>query len=358
MKNSNRGVVSRWTLALGIAVIVLGVACSADRAVFADKDGSEAAASEVLAKVGEAEISRAELEEMLAGDLERIEQEYKKSRYELMERGLENMIVEKLLETEAASRDISVEDLFSVEIEDKLETVSDEQVDAFYEAQRARIQQPKEQVAEQIRQYLRQQQAQQAQQELLDGLRAKYEVASFLEPMRVEVAAGVGPTRGPADAPVTIVEFSDFQCPFCSRVIPTLDRVIEEYGDKVQLIFRQFPLRNIHPEAQKAAEASLCADDQGKFWEMHDLMFADQGGLSIDKLKEKAGELELDLVVFGECLDSDKYAEQVEADLQAGSGAGVSGTPALFINGRFLSGAQPYDVIAKVIDDELSRHGD
>jgi protein-disulfide isomerase len=253
---------------------------------------------------------------------------------------------------------MSVDDMFSAEIEDKLSEVTDEQVDQFYEAQKARIQQPKEEVAEQIRQYLSGQQAQQAQQALIGSLREKYEVSSFLEPMRTEVAAGDGPAQGPADAPVTIVEFSDFQCPFCSRVIPTLERVTEEYGEKVRLVFRQFPLHRIHPEAQKAAEASFCADDQGKFWEMHDAMFADQGGLAVDKLKEKAAALELDEAAFAECLASDKYADRVDADLQAGTAAGVSGTPALFINGRFLSGAQPFDEIAKVIDDELKRLGE
>jgi protein-disulfide isomerase len=338
--------------------MVFAVACSADRAVFAEKEGEEEAGSDVLAQVGEIEISRSDLEEALSADLDRIDQEYKKNRHELMEQGLENLIIEKLIETEAASRDMSVEDLFAVEIENKLSEVTDEQVDQFYESQKARIQQPKEQVGEQIREYLSGQQAQQAQQALISSLREKYEVSSFLEPMRTEVAAGDGPSQGPADAPVTIVEFSDFQCPFCSRVIPTLERVTEEYGEKVRLVFRQFPLHRIHPDAQKAAEASFCADDQGKFWEMHDAMFADQGGLAVDKLKEKAGALELDEAAFAECLDSDKYADRVDADLQAGTAAGVSGTPALFINGRFLSGAQPFDEIAKVIDDELKRQGE
>ena len=158
---------------------------------------------------------------------------------------------------------------------------------------------------------------------------------------------------GPIDAPVTIVEFSDFQCPFCSRVIPTLKQIEESYGDKVRLVFRQFPLHRLHPQAQKAAEASLCADDQGKFWEMHDAMFADQRGLAVDSLKAKAAELELDTATFDECLDSGKYAERIETDLAEGAAVGVTGTPAMFINGRFLSGAVPYEQIAAVIDQEL-----
>jgi protein-disulfide isomerase len=342
-----------------LAATVFALACTAaDRAVFADKDGGEENGSNVLARVGDVEISKAELDEILAADLDRLEQDYEKNRHQLVEQGLENLIVEKLLEVEAASRDISVDDLFAAEIESKIAEITDEQVDAFYEAQKARIPQPKEQVVDQIRQYLRNQQAQPLQQSLVSGLRDKYAVTSFLEPMRTRVDTGDGPSSGPADAPVTIVEFSDFQCPFCSRVIPTLKRVEEEYGDKVRLVFRQFPLHRLHPQAQKAAEASLCAEDQGKFWEMHDAMFADQAGLAVDKLKEKAALLGLSMDAFNDCLDSDRYADRVDADLKAGADAGVSGTPALFINGRFLSGAQPYDEIAKIIDDELSRLGE
>jgi protein-disulfide isomerase len=356
MSSDSKRVLRRWILAAGLAAAgLVGVWVVTGDAVRAEKEGEEEAVPEILAKVGEVEIARAELEELLAGDLDRLEQEFKKNRHQLMEQGLENLIVEKLVEVEAESREISVDELIDEEIESKLDEVTEEQVDAFYEAQKARIQQPKEDVVDQIRQYLVGQQAQQAQQAFITGLREKYEVKSYLEPMRVEVEVAGSPSRGPVDAPVTLIEFSDFQCPFCSRVIPTLKRIEEAYGDKVRLVFRQFPLHRLHPDAQKAAEASLCANDQEKFWEMHDAMFADQGGLAVDKLKEKAANLGLDVEAFSECLDSDQYADRVNADLQAGSAVGVTGTPAIFINGRFLSGAQPYEEIAKVIDDELSR---
>ena len=356
MVSDSKSVFRRWILAAGLAAAALvGVWVVSGDALLAEKESEEEAAPEIMATVGEVEIGRAELEELLAGDLNRLEKEFEKNRHQLLEQGLENLIVEKLVEVEAESRGISVDDLINEEIESKLDEVSEEQVDAFYEAQKGRIQQPKEDVAEQIKEYLVGQQAQQVQQAFITGLREKYEVRSFLEPIRAEVEVAGSPSRGPADAPVTIIEFSDFQCPFCSRVIPTLERVEETYGDKVRLVFRQFPLRQLHPEAQKAAEASLCANDQEKFWEMHDAMFADQGGLAVDKLKEKAATLGLDVEAFSECLDSDRHADRVIADLQAGAALGVTGTPAIFINGRFLSGAQPFEEIAKVIDDELSR---
>ncbi|MBT8462850.1 MAG: thioredoxin domain-containing protein, partial [Gemmatimonadetes bacterium] len=141
------------------------------------------------------------------------------------------------------------------------------------------------------------------------------------------------------------------------RVLPTLEQVEEAYGDQVRIVYRQFPLNGIHPNAQLAAEASLCADAQGKFWEMHDAIFEVRGKASADELKTIAAELGLDTGVFDGCLDSREFQSRVAEDLEAGRQAGVTGTPALFINGRFLSGAQPFSVVSRVIDDELTRVG-
>jgi protein-disulfide isomerase len=172
----------------------------------------------------------------------------------------------------------------------------------------------------------------------------------------VEVAAEGEPAKGPADAPVTIVEFSDFECPYCSRVVPTLDRVKEEYGDRVRLVFKQYPLPN-HANAQKAAEASLCAHDQGEFWAMHDAMFADQRNLGPDGLAAMAEEIGLEMEAFRQCLSSGKYEAAVKEDLDDGLAVGVSGTPAMFVNGRMISGAVPYEEIAQVVDEELEESG-
>jgi len=231
------------------------------------------------------------------------------------------------------------------------------EIDRFYEQRKDQIPQSKEEVAPQIRRYLEQTRKQGLFAKMVDELRAEHEPEILLDPMRIEVSEADSPAKGPESAPVTIVEFSDFQCPFCSKIIPTLDRVTKDYADTVRLVFRQFPLHSLHPEAQKAAEASLCAHEQGEFWAMHDAMFEDQEALGLADLKATAKTLGLDSTTFDDCLDSGKHADQVEADLEAGLAAGVSGTPALFINGRFLSGAQAYDEIAKVIDDELLRAG-
>lgn len=333
--------VSDWKRIAG--VLLLTAACAAPMPA---EDG------DVLATVGEREITRAEVEEVVAGELLKVKQQ----EFDILQQGVDSLVEQALLELEAEARGVTPQELMSNELAARATEVTDADVDAFYEENKARINQPKDQIAERVRQFLIQQRNGEARLALLSELRDKYDVSLKLEPIRIEVAA-TGPALGPESAPVTVVEFSDFQCPYCARVVPTLKQLTEEYGDKVRLVFRQFPLHSIHPNAQKAAEASLCADEQGKFWAMHDLMFAEQQQLAVEQLKEKAGRLELDQEAFDECLDSSRFAEQVTQDLRAGSDAGVSGTPAMFVNGRFLNGAQPYEAIAAVVDQELERAG-
>ena len=161
---------------------------------------------------------------------------------------------------------------------------------------------------------------------------------------------------GNRHALVTLVEFSDFQCPYCGREYPVVERVMKEYEGKVRLVFRHYPLE-MHPFAQKAAEAAACAQDQGKFWELHDKMFTNQSKLAVDDLKGYAKAVGMDASKFDKCLDSGEKKALVDDDMKAGSAAGVSGTPAFFINGVFVNGAQPYDQMKQTIDRELSRKG-
>ena len=174
------------------------------------------------------------------------------------------------------------------------------------------------------------------------------------EPPRVAVEPA-GPSIGPADAPVTIVEFSDFECPFCAALQPTLERVKAEYAGRMRLVFRHFPLTGIHPNAWRAAEAAACAGEQGRFWDLHALMFSEQAALSAGDLREKAARLGMDTAAFGACLDDRRYHDAVHADVDAGIEAGVEGTPTLFINGRPVVGVVPFDELAALIDDELRR---
>lgn len=164
-----------------------------------------------------------------------------------------------------------------------------------------------------------------------------------------------GPANGPADAPVTIVEFGDFECPHCGGLFPTLQTIRKNYGNQVRLVFRQFPSARIHPHSRKAAEASLCAHDQKRFWEYHDSLFGNQEDLAVDALKRRAVELGLDTATFNSCLDSGKKAAVVDDDMDAGEEAGVFTTPTMIINGRVLEGNHPYAMIERVIKFELNR---
>jgi len=161
--------------------------------------------------------------------------------------------------------------------------------------------------------------------------------------------------KGPGNAAVNIVEFADFECPYCGALFSTLKKIESDYKDKLNVVYYQFPLVSIHPHAQKAAEASLCANEQGKFWQIHDEMFNDQQNLSVDELKKKAAKLGMDSEKFNACLDADKYFADIRKDVVEGSKNGISGTPAMFINGRLLVGNQSYGDIQKIIEDELRR---
>ena len=304
--------------------------------------------------VAEVEAKAADRLEQLDLQRQQMEMRFNQERQNTLIQVVGEMVEERLLALEATAAGKSAEELLAENV--KGGEVTDADVDAFYaqlQQQRPQGLPAKDAIAAQIRTHLQGQKAQEARETYLDSLRTKYKVETFLTEARTEVAAE-GPAKGPATAPVTIVEFSDFECPFCARVVPTLDQVKEKYGDQVRIVFRQYPL-DMHPNAAKAAEASLCADEQGKFWEMHDAMFADQKKLAVADLKATAGTLGLDAAAFGSCLDSGKHAPRVKADMKAGTLAGVSGTPALFVNGRFLNGAVPFETIAEVIDEELAR---
>ncbi len=164
-------------------------------------------------------------------------------------------------------------------------------------------------------------------------------------------------TMGSEDAPVVIVEWSDFQCPFCSRfALETAPSIKQNYVDtgKVLFVYKHFPLDSIHPMATPAALASECAAEQGKFWEYHDKVFENMASLSTANLKKWAGDLGLNTATFNSCLDSQKYADKVKADLQEGLAAGIRGTPGFLVNGELVSGAQPYSVFQQIIEAQLN----
>lgn len=192
------------------------------------------------------------------------------------------------------------------------------------------------------------------EKEFLQGfLNAVPRVETSPTPTRVEVDRDRGFSRGPKDAPVAIVQFSDYQCPYCRTVLGTLNEVMTRFPGKVKWVFRDFPIQSIHPTAEKAHEAARCAAVEGKFWEYHDLLFERSPRHSLEELKQYAQELKLAPEAFADCLDLGKYKTEVARDVQDGIRLGVSGTPTFYINGWVLTGNQPFTVFEKLIEREL-----
>jgi predicted DsbA family dithiol-disulfide isomerase/Skp family chaperone for outer membrane proteins len=307
-------------------------------------------------------ITDEQVQKGASSELQRLEQKknqfltgMERDKKKAVEDALNEIVNEKLLTAEAKKRGIPIDELIKAEVQEKTPIPSEEAIRQFYDANKTRINGTFIETALQIRNYLMDEDRDRVFAALLSKLRRDYGFRSLIEPDRTTIATQGHPSKGPANAPITIAEFSDFECPFCSGLLPTLKALEETYKDKIRIVYRQFPLNNIHPRAQKAAEASLCANEQGKFWQLHDAMFADQQRLTVEDLKSKAAALSMNAETFGTCLDSGKHAAAVRDSIVEGSKAGVDGTPALFINGRFLAGNQPYAEIEKVIEDELSR---
>jgi len=276
---------------------------------------------------------------------------YERTRQAYLDQELSALIDERVLALEGAARKSTPAALNAAV---KSADVTDPQVQSFYDSNKAQIRQPYESIAPKIKEFLKKQADQEARRRYLDSLRAKYQAVTILEPLREAVAA-TGPVRGPVEAPVTIIEFSDFQCPFCGQFAPTLHEILAKYPKQVRLVYRHLPVTKLHPNAEKAAEAAVCAQDQGKFWEMYDTLFAEQNALGVDALKEKAKRLGLDTAIFDECLDSGKSEQAIQADARAAEALGITGTPASFINGRLVNGTASVDQLSRIIDDELRR---
>ena len=223
---------------------------------------------------------------------------------------------------------------------------------------RARLNPDDAKAREQVVGYLKQQQQAKLSTDLKERLFKEANVEILLEPMRFEAkVAADHPVRGGGPkAPVTVIEYTDFQCPFCGRVQPTLTQIAERYGDSVRHVFKQLPLP-MHPQARLGAEASLCANAQGKFWEMHDWLFANKDKIARDALIAEATALGMNAETFTACLDNNTFGARVDEDMSEARSFGITGTPGFLINGIAIRGAMPVEEFTRVIDSELKRQG-
>ena len=311
---------------------------------------------EVLATIGTEEVTLDDIRSRVGDDLDRMEMQYVRARSRAIESTLETVLRERVILAEARSRDMSVDELVAAEAGGSLEP-SPLQVEIWYQENQGRLGgRTLAEISPQIAEFLRDERRREVAFQLEERLFKERSVVVHFEPVRLVLNNEGAPSLGPTNAPVTLVEFSDFECPYCGQFAPTLKRLSETFGDDLRIVYRHFPLSSIHPGAFKAAEASLCAHEQGNFWEMHDLMFAEMRQLAVADLKEKARRLGLDGGRFDECLDTGRFTEQVQDDLQEASRIGVTGTPAVFINGVQLEGgAVAFETAAAAVRKELAR---
>jgi protein-disulfide isomerase len=335
-------------------VFALVAACTDNQAKakpnFVTKDAPRAG---VVAKIGGEEIT----EEALIGDDKLDFFDLKKREYELKMDRLNKLLVDKLIGAEAKKAGMSTEDYITKNVTKGEVKVNDKDYKKFVADKRIPESQINPQIKDRIMSYLQTQK----RQDVIQAYVAKLTKASPIEvyfskpKMSVNVEVGQAPTFGKDGAAVTIVEFSDFQCPFCSRGADTVNELKKKYGNKVRIAFKHFPLP-MHQEARPASEASMCVNEQStdKFWKYHDKLFKAQDKLDAASLEKYAKEVGADMKKFNECFGGKKYKDLVQADLDYGEKIGVKSTPTFFINGQLISGAVPIETFSEIIDEELA----
>ena len=281
-----------------------------------------------------------------------------KTLFDLRMRNLKALLIGRLIKLDSRSNGLS-ENEFIARFIAKPTPVTDAMVDVFIAQRKIAEDKINTNLKEQVRSFLLKQQIAQQVDQWFIAQSQKHDVQVALsEPPEPRFTVNIDGAayKGGENAKVTIVEFSDFECPYCARAVPTLKQLASIYGDKIKLVYKHFPLPN-HPEAPKAAEATICAQDQGMdyFWKLHDKIFEKQKNLSLGVIKDLAYSTGVAKDAFDQCLNSGEKAELVNRDLAEGNALGVNSTPAFFINGRLLKGAQPIAAFKKIIDEELSQ---
>jgi protein-disulfide isomerase len=337
----------RW-ITLGVAMtMTVMMGCQGKTAVVA----SSGDLPDIVAEVNGDAITKAELDDASAGQLSRLQSQI----FQVRKVALDGLIGDRLVAQAAKKDGKTVEEFLNAEVESQVETPSKEMVKGFYEQNKARIgDKPLKEVEADITGFLTNSQRRQLEGALARRLKEGATIATHISPPRVAIElSGDEPSRGGGkDAPITMVEFTDYQCPYCQRTQATVQQVIDTYGDKVRHVVLDFPL-SFHAEAFKASEGAHCAGDQGKYFEFNAKLFTSQRDLKIDALKRFAKERDLDGAKFTKCLVDGVHTARVQKNLDYGQQLGVTGTPAFFINGIPLSGARPFADFRSLIEGDL-----
>jgi len=301
----------------------------------------------VVAEVNGDKLTTADLEHQEGSKLLQSRYAY----YEVQRKALDELIDQHLLEIEAHKQNLTVEKLLDREVKSKLPPdATDDQLQVYYEGLETDKPFDKD-MKDKIRQHIHDARVAKLKTAYLKTLRSQARIMVELAPPEASVSIAGAPLLGPKNAPVVLVEFADYQCPYCQKVNPDLEKLQKEFGDKLAIAFKDFPLP-AHPFAEKAAEAARCAGEQGKFWEFHNKLFEDKK-LEPADLKQEATALQLNTTKFDACLDSGAEAAVVQKDAGEGKALGLAGTPSFFANGHFFSGAMSYDALRDMVAQQL-----
>lgn len=308
----------------------------------------------LAAQVGDIKVTNAELQDGIESEVFEAESKVFDTKFNR----LKTILLQKYMDRDPRKKGLSNDDFLNKYISQNV-VVSEKEIEAFIKDQNIPAEHINPQVKEKIKNYLEMERKKEAVDKWLSEQTKKSPVEVYIpKPRRptFPVEVGNAPFAGAKDAKVTIIEFSDFQCPFCAKGADLLRDIKKKYGNKVKVAFKNFPLP-FHNHAEKAAVAGLCANEQGMdyFWKMHDAMFANQDSLDPEGLKATAKKIGLKVDVFEKCLSENRHLAQVQADMEEGKKVKVKSTPTFFINGQVINGAQPLDVFSEIIDEELAR---
>jgi len=304
--------------------------------------------SEVLSEVNGEKITRGELEQKFQNQLHQARYQV----YQAEQKALDQLINEHLLTDEANRRHMTVDQLLKAEVDSKVKDPTEDQLQVYYEGLNSTD--PYASVRDKILEHIRNLRLDKARAAYLEKLRESANVLTTLAPPKAEIELANNYRLGPKDAPVQLIEFADYQCPYCEKAFPAIKKLHDEFGDKISMVFKDLPLP-MHEHAEKAAEAARCAGTQGKYWEYHDLLFS-SGELSVSDLKEHARKLNLDGARFDKCLDSGEQEVAVKRDFSEAQQLGLTGTPSFFLNGEFFTGALDYPTLRSMVEKQLARN--
>jgi protein-disulfide isomerase len=332
---SARIVISGTVLALTVIFFTVSVAVGQDH-------------SALVAEVNGDKLTVSDLEQKEATEL--LQSRYKY--YQAERKALDDLIDQHLLEMQASKENLTVDQLIQREVTSKVKAdPTDDQLRVYYEG--VDTDQPFEAMREQILQHIQEARRTKVRATYVKSLRSQAQITIALASPTAPVEQTHSPVRGNRDAPVVLVEFADYQCPYCQKIHPDLEKLQKEYGNRLALVYKDYPLP-MHPYAQKAAEAARCAGVQGKFWEFHDMLFAGKKLQPAD-LREQARTLNLDEGRFDKCLVEGAEAADVEKDAAEARSLGITGTPSFFINGHFFSGGLSYTALRDMVEQQLAK---